>query len=501
MTTTEAPKLVESSAPETDVVIKLSGISKIYNLYNKKQDRLKEALHPRRKKYHREFYALKDINLEVKRGEVLGIVGKNGSGKSTLLKIIAGILTPAAGNVAVKGNIVPLLELGAGFNPEFTGIENIYFYCSLLGYTREQTDEIKDEIIAFAELGDYINQPIKTYSSGMRARLAFSVSVNVDPDILILDEVLSVGDELFRRKCHVRMQDFFESGKTVLYVAHSVATINELCSRAIMLDRGEIILEGPAKYVTSNYQKFLFAKKENIEKTRKEIIILNQNEELKQTVYRELSRDEQGQEISSGDGADFIEKAAAKMFMEEPDEQITQNAREIVAERPKLIPNFTALTTNKMINSNIEIDGFSINTLSGQEVNSLIRGEYYIFSYKITFNEPVEKINYGFGIRSDRGLPLTWRVHPGGGLFESRRVMPGETYALKWKFKCIFYPKNYYISITLRTIYKNQEIKINKVDDAFVFKVAQKATGRGGFFDSDIECEMIKIEERSFAGQ
>lgn len=223
---------------QKDIVISLKGISKKYNLYNNKLDRLKESLHPRRKQYHRDFYALKNINLEVKRGEVLGIIGKNGSGKSTLLKIISNILTPTSGIVEIKGKVVALLELGAGFNPEFSGMENIYFYCSLLGFDRKQTDEIVDEIIGFAELGDYINQPVKTYSSGMKARLGFAVSVNVDPDILILDEVLAVGDELFRRKCYARMESFFKGGKTILFVSHEANSINELCSRAILLDRG-----------------------------------------------------------------------------------------------------------------------------------------------------------------------------------------------------------------------------------------------------------------------
>jgi lipopolysaccharide transport system ATP-binding protein len=260
---------------ETDTAIKVSGVSKVYNLYRNKKDRLKEALHPRRKKYHKEFFALKNIDLEVKKGEILGIVGKNGSGKSTFLKTIAGVLTPTTGTVEKYGKIIPLLELGAGFNPQFTGMENIYFYCSLLGYRKEDIDNMLDEILDFAEIGDFIHQPIKTYSSGMKARLAFAVSVNVVPDILILDEVLSVGDVLFRRKCFARMEQFFKGGKTILFVSHDTNSVNQLCTRAVLLDGGEILLDANPKTVTMYYEKMLFAKSENAQKIRREIRDLN----------------------------------------------------------------------------------------------------------------------------------------------------------------------------------------------------------------------------------
>jgi len=184
-----------------DIVISTRNLTKVYKLYRSPQDRLKEALHPGRKKYHKDFYALKDVNLEIRRGEVLGIVGKNGSGKSTLLKILSRVLTPSSGEFEVKGKVSSLLELGSGFNPELTGMENIFFYGTILGFTEEKIRGKLQEILDFAEIGDFVYQPLKTYSSGMKARLAFSVAINVDPDILILDEVLAVGDELFRRKC------------------------------------------------------------------------------------------------------------------------------------------------------------------------------------------------------------------------------------------------------------------------------------------------------------
>lgn len=242
----------------SETLITLKDITKKYNLYNKKEDRIKEALDPMRRSFHTDFFALRNVSLSVKRGEILGIVGRNGSGKSTLLKIVSGIVTPTAGAVNVKGTVVALLELGAGFNPEFTGMENIYFYCSILGLVKREIDAIVEEIIEFSELGRFIHQPLKTYSSGMRARLGFSVSVFVDPDILIIDEVLAVGDEQFRKKCHERMQRFFRGGKTILFVSHAVESVNELCTRAVMLRGGELVAEGPTEEVTTRYEQYLY---------------------------------------------------------------------------------------------------------------------------------------------------------------------------------------------------------------------------------------------------
>jgi lipopolysaccharide transport system ATP-binding protein len=191
-----------------DIVIEIKDLSKIYRLYKKKSHRARESLFPFFGKLHTPFYALKNIDLTINKSEIVGILGRNGSGKSTLLKSIAGILTPSSGHVKVKGNIVPLLELGSGFHPEFTGLENIYFYSSLLGFDRKQIDKKIDDIIEFAELGQFIGQEFRTYSSGMKARLAFSVSVNIDPDILILDEVLAVGDAVFKKKSYEKVKGF-----------------------------------------------------------------------------------------------------------------------------------------------------------------------------------------------------------------------------------------------------------------------------------------------------
>lgn len=238
-------------------VIEIKDLSKKYRLYKKKSQRARESLFPFLGKLHTEFYALKEINLKVEKSEVLGILGKNGSGKSTLMKTIAGIITPSSGKITIRGNVVPLLELGSGFHPEFTGIENIYFYTSLLGFEKKEIESKIDEIIEFAEIGEHINQEYRTYSSGMKARLAFSVSVHIDPEILILDEVLSVGDAVFKRKSYEKIKSFFDMGKTILFVSHSMDSILTLCSRAIIMDKGEKILDGETKFVVEQYDRLI----------------------------------------------------------------------------------------------------------------------------------------------------------------------------------------------------------------------------------------------------
>ena len=252
-------------------VIELKQVSKKYKLYKNKKERLLDSLSPFHKNMYTEFFAVQNIDLQVKKGEILGIVGKNGSGKSTLLKLICGILTPTQGTVYSEGKIIPLLELGAGFHPEFTGYENIYFYTIILGYPRDIIHDKLQEIIEFSELGEFIHQPIKTYSSGMKARLAFSVSILIKPDILILDEVLSVGDESFKEKSFNKMKEFFNSNKTIIFVSHTMPQINELCQRAIMLDKGELIMQGETEKVTEFYKKFWRSDQSVRQKFRKEL--------------------------------------------------------------------------------------------------------------------------------------------------------------------------------------------------------------------------------------
>lgn len=239
-------------------VIKVNEVTKSYNLYNKPIDRLKESMSfIRRKSYHVDFKALNSISFSVNKGECFGIIGTNGSGKSTILKIITGVLQPTTGSVEVNGRVSALLELGAGFNMDYTGIENIYMNGMVLGMSKSEVDEILPKIEEFAEIGDFINQPVKLYSSGMFARLAFAVAINVDPDILIVDEALSVGDIFFQAKCYKKFEEFKKLGKTILFVTHDMTSVLKYCDRVMLLNQGEFIKIGKPSEIVNIYKKIL----------------------------------------------------------------------------------------------------------------------------------------------------------------------------------------------------------------------------------------------------
>ena len=241
----------------TNNAINVEGLSKSYQLYETPLDRLKESFHPLRKKYHRDFHAVENISFHVKQGETVGILGRNGSGKSTLLKMLTGVLTPSAGTVVVQGRVLALLELGAGFNPELTGIENVYFNGTLLGASHQEMDARLDAILEFADIGEFVDQPVKTYSSGMYVRLAFAVIANMDADVLIIDEALSVGDAFFVQKCMRFLRTFIEHG-TLIFVSHDAGAVTALCDRAIWLDKGVMQLDGTPKDVTEAYMANLY---------------------------------------------------------------------------------------------------------------------------------------------------------------------------------------------------------------------------------------------------
>ncbi|WP_150465652.1 ABC transporter ATP-binding protein [Francisella sp. SYW-2] len=258
-----------------DIVIKLQNVSKNYKIYDSARDRVKEAFSITRKKYYKNFCAIKNVNLEIKKGEVLGIFGLNGAGKSTLLKMIAGVVTPSSGRVNVSGNINAMLELGGSINPELTGEQNIRFSMDLNKVAESDREKIIKEIVDFAEIGNYISQPVKNYSSGMQARLGFGIATAVKPEILIVDEVLAVGDAIFQNKCFVKIRQLLKGGTTVIFVSHNVGLMIEFCSRTIFLHDKEILLDGEPREVANYYQKALFSPDK--ERVIREIKALNGN--------------------------------------------------------------------------------------------------------------------------------------------------------------------------------------------------------------------------------
>ncbi|MDO4619737.1 MAG: ABC transporter ATP-binding protein [Lachnospiraceae bacterium] len=237
--------------------IEISDLTKTYRLYRKPSDRLRDELGFSKKKRYTELHALNHVSFHVDKGETVGIIGTNGSGKSTILKMITGVLTPTSGNIRVNGRISALLELGAGFNMEYTGIENVYLNGTMLGFSKEEIDARLDNILKFADIGDFVNQPVKTYSSGMFVRLAFAVAINIDPEILIVDEALSVGDVFFQAKCYHKFEEFKEQGKTILFVSHDLSSISKYCDRVVLLNKGVMLAEGKPKEMVDLYKKLL----------------------------------------------------------------------------------------------------------------------------------------------------------------------------------------------------------------------------------------------------
>lgn len=240
-----------------EYAIQVKDVSKVYKLFDRNRDRLRDALGLTRKKLYKEYYALNHLSFDVKKGETIGIIGTNGAGKSTILKIITGVLQPTSGEVDINGRISALLELGAGFNPEYTGIENIYLNGTMMGFSKEEIDEKMEEILSFADIGNFVYQPVKSYSSGMFVRLAFAVAINIDPEILIVDEALSVGDVFFQAKCYQKFEDFKRNGKTILFVSHDLGSISRYCDRVILLNKGEKMDEGSPKDMINLYKRLI----------------------------------------------------------------------------------------------------------------------------------------------------------------------------------------------------------------------------------------------------
>lgn len=336
----------------SEMAIQVKDLSKVYKLYNKPSDRLKETLG-----FHvdaREHYALKHVNFEIRKGETVGIIGTNGSGKSTILKIITGVLNPTGGEVNVDGRISALLELGAGFNMEYTGIENVYLNGTMLGFTKEEIDERLDNILEFADIGDFVNQPVKSYSSGMFVRLAFAVAINIDPEILIVDEALSVGDVFFQAKCYRKFEDFKKEGKTILFVSHDLGSITKYCDRAILLNQGEKIFEGIPKEAVDIYKKVL----------------------VHQFDPSELETDSRMNDV----------------------EDVSANWKDSVVVNPKLIEYGEKIA---------EITDYAILDDKGLITNTLMKGSTFSVRMKVDFHEEIKEPIYAFTIKNLQGIEIT----------------------------------------------------------------------------------------------
>lgn len=351
---------------EENTAVEISHIRKVYHTYAKEFDRFREAMSLRRKSYHQDFEALKDVQLSVRKGECVGIIGTNGSGKSTLLKIITGVLQPTSGEVKLNGRVSALLELGAGFNGNYTGIENIILNGRIMGYTDEEIQARIPAIREFAEIGDFINQPVKTYSSGMFARLAFAVAINVDPDILIVDEALSVGDIFFQTKCYHKFNEFRDAGKTILFVSHDMGSIIKYCDRCMLLNRGEQLAVGNSKEIVDLYRK----------------VLVDQYEE-----DNHLSRD--GTYSAAEEGKEEAEAPALQDGGRELKASVLQN------------PNYQEYGDRRA-----EITDFGLVNDRGEVTSMLNRGEDFSVIIKYRFPETIRNPIFAFTIKDHKGTEL-----------------------------------------------------------------------------------------------
>ena len=435
----------------SEVAIRVDDVSKLYKLYDKPSDRLKESLGLTRKKLYKEHYALHNVSFDVKRGETVGIIGTNGSGKSTILKIITGVLNPSGGHVEIDGRISALLELGAGFNMEYTGIENIYLNGTMIGFSREEIDAKMQDILDFADIGDFVHQPVKTYSSGMFVRLAFAVAINIDPEILIVDEALSVGDVFFQAKCYKKFEDFKKMGKTILFVSHDLGSISKYCDRVVLLNRGKKLAEGTPKEMVSMYKR----------------IMVNQ------------------------DKAEEI--AAHQMDMSSLEEDDEKEIKEAACEGQWKNHYNLNPDVDEYGNGAAEIEDFAIIDENGNYTNAIVKGTRFRLKSKVKFKQDVHDPIFTYTFKNIQGVAIT-----GTNTMYEKKDVPlakeGETYVATFEQDMFLQGGEYLLSMSC-TGYRDGEFQVyhRLYNVCNVTVVSDKNTV--GFYDMNSVTTVEKIEE------
>ena len=357
-----------------DIAISVNDVSKMYKLYDNPMDRLKESLGLSRKKKYKEHYALNHVSFQVHKGETVGIIGTNGSGKSTILKIITGVLSPTGGEVSVNGRISALLELGAGFNGEYSGLENVYLSGSMIGFSREEIDAKLQSILDFADIGEFIHQPVKTYSSGMFVRLAFAVAINIDPEILIVDEALSVGDVFFQAKCYRKFEEFKEMGKTILFVSHDLSSIGKYCDRVVLLNKGEKLAEGGAKEMVNLYRR----------------VLVNQ--------YDDADLEEGAENAEAGQDGQLTDGTAGENVSKKEHAGGGRAMKDSLNLNPKVLEYGSKLG---------EIVDFAIRDDTGMITNVIEKGKEFSVQMKVRFQADVNDPIFAFTLKDLKGTEIT----------------------------------------------------------------------------------------------
>ena len=432
---------------DKNLAISVQGVSKIYKLYDKPIDRLKEAVSLTHKSYHRDFFALSDISFDVKKGETVGIIGTNGSGKSTILKIITGVLSPTTGTAEVSGNISALLELGAGFNSEYTGLENIYRNGTMMGFSRQEMERRMDDILRFADIGDFVNQPVKTYSSGMFVRLAFALAINVDPEILIVDEALSVGDVFFQAKCYRRMEEMMKNGTTILMVSHDMGSIIKYCDKVVLLNRGHFVAQGEAGKMVDLYKK----------------ILANQTDELAEALIEE-------------------KKEALGL----PVEATVSDKR--MKDRMNLNPEVQEYGDGRA-----SFEDFGTLDARGNVTNLLLKGEMFTIRERVRFHAPIENPIFTYTLRDKKGTDITGT----NTLFEGTEIKPvkdGDVYTVSFRQKMNLQGGEYLLSMSCTGYENGEHVVYHRLYNVLSLTVISNKN-TVGFYDMGSEVEAVREEK------
>lgn len=424
----------------SELAISARSLTKAYHIYAHPQDRLKQMLWRGHRTFYREFIAVRDVDLDVYRGETVGVIGRNGSGKSTLLKMLCRTLEPTAGELEVRGRVAPILALGAGFNPEFTGRENVLVNAAVLGISDAQLEARLDSIVAFADIGEFFDRVVKSYSSGMYSRLAFAVAIHTDPDILVVDEVLAVGDEAFTRKCFARIEELKAGGATILFVSHAINLIAELCDRVLVLEAGERLLTADPKTAISRYHELLYSPKSEYGQVVERI--------------RALDRDPYGagRAHPTAPAGDSTDGQAA-----EADEGEFE---------PALVPQSTVEYERR----GCRIEGPRILDSRGRQVNVLRAGRTYTYAYEVRFAEPAYRVRFGMMLKLVSGLELAGQAsHPNGQAIDH---VEAETVAhVRFEFRTQLTPGTYFLNAGVLGFVDGGEHYLHRVLDAAVFRI------------------------------
>ena len=470
-----------------EIAIKIKDVTKLYKLYDKPTDRLKESLGLSKKQRYKEHYALHNVSFEVKRGECVGIIGTNGAGKSTILKIITGVLNPTAGEVEINGRISALLELGAGFNMEYTGIENVYLNGTMIGFTKEEIDAKLQDILEFADIGDFVHQPVKTYSSGMFVRLAFAVAINIDPEILIVDEALSVGDVFFQLKCFKKFEEFKKQGKTILFVSHDLSSIERYCDRAVLMDHGRNVAEGVPIDIINKYKKIMtgmtVAEMEEQEKRRKEHL---------EAFASESQSDDKSGEMAEGQN-DGKSDELAEGKVDDKSRETFNDQRTIGNDSSKKWSDHLDINPNldEYGDGAAKLIDFGIFDEDGNITTTLIKGSTFTIRSKVEFKEDVDDPIFTYTFKTIKGQDITGT----NTMYEKASVglaKKGETYIASFTQEMNLQGGEYLLSMSCTSFVDGELVAHDRLYDVLnISVVSDKNTV--GYYDMNSKVTIEKV--------